>query len=643
MRHFLTLVSAAALVLAWATAPARGAAITDDDVRRSIEKGREWLVNQQTAGQWPETAYWNGPGPCGNTELAAMTLLYTGSHPTNSAVMVQTLDGLLKRKLDYTYAVGCRTMAYAYALRGIQSASPRRDAVRQALDSRRPVARSGPAARRRLVLPSRRCRQQADRLLEHAVRHPRPLGGRQGRRRDSRCRLAADLEPVPGQPEAGWVMELSHPGGRRRRQHAWLRLHDGRRAGHHLHLCRHARHGERLPVRPGKSGGASRAELNRHIDLALGWLERNFDVSTNPLAVLHKAEHVLYWLYAVERVGIAAGYKYFGNHNWYKEGAARLIAQQNPDGSWAGGNPEAYRPGNAVGGGGDVGMHSNTCFAILFLYKGRAPILFNKLQETPGGEKWEWNPHRRDVANLTAYVEKNKEQLFQWQIVSLKATVEELHDAPILYISAESAPNFTADEKKKLREFTDTGGTILFEASCGNKAARDAFAKLAKEVWPEWAVKPLGPDHGSFMRPLPAEDAAARDPGHQRRRPDLRLLRHGRHLLPVADQGPGRQGIYLQVGHRPLHLRHRPQPAAGQTGRQGTGQVRPLRLGGAQAGPRAPWRSRDSRPTATGSPTATTRAWSGLPPRSRSARASASPRPTTGWTPRPWPARTPLT
>ncbi len=499
MRLILFLITATGLMLALAARPA--SAITDEEVRRSIEKGREYLINKQTGGQWPEMVYWNSPAPAGNTELAAMTLLYTGSHPTNSAVMVQTLDALLQRKLDYTYGVACRTMAYAYALRSMKTASPRRDAIRQALV----------ADAQWLVAAQRADGGWSYRL---AVAGSRPVDFS-----NTQFAILALWEAAKAGveiPDAVWLRTLRLYFAAQKPDGSWnYRIPEGDEGGSTpgygsmtaaglatIYIC-----ADRLdlasgcPCAGGKSGGANRAEINRRINLALGWIEKYFNVTTNPQAVKHKAEHILYWLYAVERVGIAAGYKYFGNHNWYKEGAERLVAQQNADGSWSAGDPEAYRAGGP--GNDDPGRHSNTCFAILFLYKGRAPLLFNKLQDTPGGQEWEWDPHRRDIANLTAYIEKDKEQLFQWQIVSLNGTLEELHEAPVLYISAESAPAFTAEEKKKLRDFTDTGGTILVEASCGNQAVRDWFKKFAKEVWPEWAVKPLGPDHGSFLDPYP--------------------------------------------------------------------------------------------------------------------------------------------
>jgi hypothetical protein len=213
----------------------------------------------------------------------------------------------------------------------------------------------------------------------------------------------------------------------------------------------------------------------RAIENALDWLGQRFSAKENPG---RGGGHHLYWLYCVERVGIAAGYKRFGDHDWYKEGAEILVKAQK-DGHW--------------------GSFEDTCFALLFLYKGRAPILFNKLKYDG-----EWNQHRRDIANLTNFIQHTKEQQFHWQIVDIKkASLEELHEAPVLYITAESLPKIAGPEKKRLRQFTDTGGTILFEASCGNPAVRKWFQDFAKELWPEWPLKPLGPDHGVFTDPYP--------------------------------------------------------------------------------------------------------------------------------------------
>ena len=79
--------------------------------------------------------------------------------------------------------------------------------------------------------------------------------------------------------------------------------------------------------------------------------------------------------------------------------------------------------------------------------------------------------------------------------------MEGLHDAPILYLSAETVPQWGDAEKRKLRAYTDSGGTILFHASRENEPVQRWFADLAGEVWPEWPLKPLGAEHQVFTAP----------------------------------------------------------------------------------------------------------------------------------------------
>ncbi|MBN2581814.1 MAG: DUF4159 domain-containing protein, partial [Planctomycetes bacterium] len=43
--------------------------------------------------------------------------------------------------------------------------------------------------------------------------------------------------------------------------------------------------------------------------------------------------------------------------------------------------------------------------------------------------------------------------------------------------------------------FTDTGGTVLLEASCGSPAGKTFCESLCREVWPEWELKRLDEDH----------------------------------------------------------------------------------------------------------------------------------------------------
>jgi len=228
------------------------------------------------------------------------------------------------------------------------------------------------------------------------------------------------------------------------------------------------------PCKGGKSQRRGNDLLDKAIDSGIQWMIKNFKTDDNP----GRGGYLDYWFFSCERVGLASGMKYFGTYDWYREFASVLLARQNPNGSW--------------------GHISDTALAIAFLVKGRNPILFNKIQFDG-----QWNNHPRDIANLASYLGKQKEQGIQWQVINLDVPVTEWHDAPIIYFSAETAVPFTEEQKKKLREYTDTGGTILFEASCGSRAAMTAWELVCKEVWPEFELKVLDKDHPLWTADVP--------------------------------------------------------------------------------------------------------------------------------------------
>ena len=64
--------------------------------------------------------------------------------------------------------------------------------------------------------------------------------------------------------------------------------------------------------------------------------------------------------YGLERVGLASGYRFFGTHDWYPELARDTLHGQYLDGSWGNLEESAYR--------------------LLFLARGRHPVMMNKLR-----------------------------------------------------------------------------------------------------------------------------------------------------------------------------------------------------------------------------------------------------------------------
>ena len=91
--------------------------------------------------------------------------------------------------------------------------------------------------------------------------------------------------------------------------------------------------------------------------LALNWLEQHWSVEGNPEG---DSSWHFYYLYGLERVGAFTGLARIGEHDWYQEGAARLLKEQRPDGGWRNDDDAAWPWPMRT---------ANTCFALLFLRK----------------------------------------------------------------------------------------------------------------------------------------------------------------------------------------------------------------------------------------------------------------------------------
>ena len=447
--------------------PKPTAGLTDEVVRNALERGRQFLIAQAE----PDGSFTAGGMKGGLSALVFMTLAYMGEHP-NRDYMDKGLEYLMALDADagfdkkQGYAVPIRVMGFSYLYRHLLGDRKRHVALKAKEDIMRMQMGQATGGGWRYKL-------KGGGAYDFSVTQWPILAMRDAQRAGiefpdptANLQRALSLYLQFQQDNGGWYYQGKNEKPSGSMTAAGL--------ASLFIIADFLEPGSGCPCKRGASPRTT-TKTERAMDAALGWLGKHFDTKTNPQAEKAGKGNVLYWLYCVERVGIAAGYKHFGTHNWYKEGAAEVIKKQGKDGSW--------------------GRLDKTCFALLFLCKGRAPVLFNKLKfDGPDGQPGVWNAHRRDIANLTHFIEQRKEQVFHWQIVDLKAPLEELHDAPILYITAESIPAFTPEQTKKLRDFTDTGGTILFEASCGNALVRKWFLKFARDVWPEAKARPRGPE-----------------------------------------------------------------------------------------------------------------------------------------------------
>lgn len=227
-----------------------------------------------------------------------------------------------------------------------------------------------------------------------------------------------------------------------------------------------------------------------------------------------------YALYGIERVGVASGLKYFGRLDWYDVGADFLIKSQQEDGSWT-----------------DV---IDTSFAVLFLSRGRAPILANKLaydqtippnpatKEKLGQHKEaNWNQRPRDLAYTARWVGQTMERTLNWQVTNLSiSTVRDLHDSPIAYLTGNQPLALSTSDKLKLKEYIEGGGLLVCNADGANKAFGQSVRELAQELFPKYQMQPLSPEH-----PL-MKDEAYRS-SKWARQPKVEALSNGSRLLVV--------------------------------------------------------------------------------------------------------------
>jgi hypothetical protein len=177
-----------------------------------------------------------------------------------------------------------------------------------------------------------------------------------------------------------------------------------------------------------------------------------------------------YTMYGVERVGLASGFKYIGKHNWYPELCQQVLDQQKPDGSF----------------GDDV----NTAYALIFLSRGRHPVLMNKLEFSGY-----WANRSRDLSNLSRVASHELERPINWQVVPIDHNWTDWTDSPIVYLASHEKPQLNDEAIDRLRQFA-LGGGMLFLQADGDSPAFDQFAgELAAKLFPGYPLENVPADH----------------------------------------------------------------------------------------------------------------------------------------------------
>jgi hypothetical protein len=244
---------------------------------------------------------------------------------------------------------------------------------------------------------------------------------------------------------------------------------------------------------------------------AIDWLGRNFSVRTNPGDDGQAHRWQFYYLYGMERVGRMSGQRFFygkpqmnpntgefttPRYDWYREGCGILLEMQDAlTKNWAGmeieRNPLIATP-----------------LALLFLSKGRRPVVVARLQTSSTSN--DWNRHRRSLQNLVGRVERQWRRDLSWQTYDLKdATVADLLEAPVLFLSGSQSLQLTDQQKKNLKEYVNQGGFLFIEAcngaGCDGAAFDRDIRQMLAQMFPESPLRKLPPDHAVWRAQQPVD------------------------------------------------------------------------------------------------------------------------------------------
>jgi hypothetical protein len=246
--------------------------------------------------------------------------------------------------------------------------------------------------------------------------------------------------------------------------------------------------------------GCGQVSRDVALERGLQWVGRNSGISIGPggqvLSIRNPGNNswTFYYLYGLERAGRLSGQRFFGRHDWYREGAEWLVSVQDRfTGAW------------------QSGLESEllaTPFALLFLSKGLSPVLINHLRYPSKDPKYpqDWNNDPDGVANLTKHVGALWKHRLTWQIVDIEyVRATDLFQAPVLFLSGHYGPALNENHKAVLREYIQQGGFLFAEACCGRKEFDTEFRRLVEELFPEGKLRPLTEGHAVWRSQYPLE------------------------------------------------------------------------------------------------------------------------------------------
>jgi hypothetical protein len=447
-------------------------AVSPERIQRAIDKARDWLVRQQEPnGSW-ECTLRTENNRIGASALVMLALTNAGLTRDHLA-MQRGLDWIRRQKPDDTYSVSLQTMLLAMV-----SPDADRPILQRNVDwlETTQVAQ-GPAAGAWSYGKGKGSGDNSNSQFALLALHEADRVG--VRVKDEVWQRAQRYWTACANADGSWGYTIGNAGGGSGSMtcagvaSVWITAEhvgspDARATREAVACC---------------GGGASPRTLEKGLD----WLGRRFSVVENPGQ--GQAWHY-YYLYGLERVGRFTARRFIGEADWYLEGARMFVGAQDAfTGQFRGTRIED--------------PIVNTSFALLFLAKGRRPVLVAKSRHGP---EIDWNRHGHDIAHLVEHVEQRWKRDYpaglSWHVVDTpSADVSDLLQAPVFWLSGKDGLQLGPDAGPRLRRYIDEGGFIFAEACCPQSDEFDRkFRQLVGEIFPEpeYDLQLLPPEHPAW-------------------------------------------------------------------------------------------------------------------------------------------------
>jgi hypothetical protein len=463
-----------------------------EQVRVAIERGVRFLEDKEGGRGYWEEDFKGAQWPGGWSGLALLALLNSGVPPDNPVVQ-RGLQKLREVPPTQTYVVALQTMVFAKAGFGVDRDRIKRNVdwlLKARLENGWSYSQQADAHSRAdysntqyALLGLHEGIQAGVKVSEEHLRDIRSIytrgqhsdgswgyliGGGEG----SRSRLSMTLAGLCGLIITGTDLEA----GKQR-------------------------------LRPdGSAENCGIYEAQESAAKALNWIDRYMA----PLGELNERNiadlgYQFYTLYGIERTGRLSGQRFLGGHDWYRVGCEYLVRTQDKrDGSWQGGGFALEL---------DAAPVIATSFSLLFLSKGRTPVLLTKLAY--GGRTYQgWNNKHSDARHLVEFASRElfKGQPMAWQVFDTRGLeaggedrvrdlTAELLQSPILYFNGHDLIGWSGLDTDLLKEYVANGGFVLVENCCGrahypdfDQKLRDLLARVF-----ETPLEPLPADHPVFV------------------------------------------------------------------------------------------------------------------------------------------------